>query len=46
MRPPTPHPGVPKRDRVRNNFIRGTANVRMRWFGHIKCEKKGMYVGY
>lgn len=46
--------GVTKRDKVRNNFIRGTAKVtevtkkvqerRMRWFGHIKRREEG-YVG-
>lgn len=46
--------GVTRRDKVRNNFIRGTAKVtevtkkvqerRMRWFGHIKTREEG-YVG-
>ncbi|XP_063863902.1 uncharacterized protein LOC135102550 [Scylla paramamosain] len=46
--------GVTRRDKVRNNFIRGTAKVtevtkkvqerRMRWFGHIKRREEG-YVG-
>ena len=46
--------GVTRRDKVRNNFIRGTTKIaevtkkvqerRMQWFGHIK-RREEKYVG-